>query len=109
MEAWFELHPPVAAPAAGQVALYPFYPMGGRQYRDVYIVNFNDLDPTAGLLDFDCGVQTYNGHDATDTFIRSFGEQAIGVPIFAVLSGTVVNAHDGEPDMNTAAWGPPTT
>jgi hypothetical protein len=105
VKAWFELHPPAAGQVAAATPLYTFFPMGGRLYRDLITLTFNDLDPTAGLLDWACGNLTYNGHDASDTIIRSFAEQAIGVPIFAVLPGTVVAAHDGEPDMNTSCTG----
>jgi hypothetical protein len=39
--------------------------------------------------------------------IYGFREQSIGVPIFAALDGTVVDAHDGEDDMNTEWRGQP--
>jgi hypothetical protein len=83
--------------------LYTFYPMGGTLFRDVYVNNYVDLDLSSGLLDWGCDDWTYNGHDAHDIDIRSFGEQAIGVPIFAVQDGTVIDAHDGEFDMNISA------
>jgi hypothetical protein len=105
VKAWFELRPAAKGALALSSSLYTFYPMGGRLYRDIFINNFNDLDPTAGILDWDCGNRTYNGHDATDTELRSFGEQAIGVPIYAALDGTVISTHDGEPDMNTSCTG----
>jgi hypothetical protein len=59
---------------------FPFYPMGGTLYADVVTVNFVDLDPTGGLLDWDCTDYTYDGHDASDTGIRGFGEQQRGGP-----------------------------
>jgi hypothetical protein len=37
--------------------------------------------------------------------IRTFREQAIGVPVFAAHGGVVIDAHDGEFDMNTEAAG----
>jgi hypothetical protein len=80
--------------------LYTFYPMGGTLFRDVYVNNYVDLDPNSGLLDWGCDDWTYNGHEAHDIDIRSFGEQAIGVPIFAVQDGTVISSHDGEFDRN---------
>jgi murein DD-endopeptidase MepM/ murein hydrolase activator NlpD len=86
---------------------FPFYPLGGTLYRDLFTSNFNDLDPTSGILDWDCTDFTYDGHDATDTGVRTFGEQAIGVPIFAVLDGTVIHTHDGEDDMHTSCSGDP--
>jgi hypothetical protein len=95
-----------AAPALLAVPeKFTFYPMGARLYRDVFTTNFNDLLPGPGIRDFDCTEYTYNGHNATDTGLRTFGEQAIGVPVFAALNGTVIATHDGEEDMHTACGG----
>jgi hypothetical protein len=91
--------------AAALPEKFTFYPMGGTLYRDLFVNNFVDLDLAAGLLDFDCTDFTYNGHDATDTDLRTFGEQAIGVPVFAALNGTVLATHDGEEDMHTSCSG----
>ena len=85
---------------------FPFYPVGGKLYGDLFTNNFVDLDPTAGILDWDCTDFTYNGHDASDVDLRTFGEQAIGVPIFAALDGTVIAARDGCDDMNTCPGSP---
>jgi len=84
---------------------YPFFPQAGILWQDLYVNNFVDLNSGSGLLDWDCTQQTYNGHTGHDSDIRSFREQAIGVPVFAALDGTVVDLHDGEPDMNTSAQG----
>ncbi len=83
---------------------YEFYPMGGRLWRDLSIINYNDLDPSPGVLSWDCTNHSYDGHDASDVALRSFGEQAIGVPIFAVQDGVVLTAQDGNPDMNTCGF-----
>ena len=80
---------------------YTFYPQAGMLWQDVYIRNFADLDASGGLLDWDCSKYTYDGHKGHDAGIGSFKRQAIGVPVFAALDGVVVDAHDGEPDMNT--------
>jgi len=85
--------------------LYPFFPQSGIQGQDLFLAGFTDVNPTPGrslILDWDCSRYTYDGHTGHDSIIRSFREQAIGVPVFAVLPGVVVDAHDGEPDMNTA-------
>lgn len=84
---------------------FSFYPMGGTLYGDLFTNNFVDLDPTGGILDWDCTDYTYNGHDASDVDLRSFGEQVIGVPIFAALDGTVSATNDGEDDMHTSCIG----
>jgi peptidase M23-like protein len=87
---------------------YPFFPQAGIQGQDLFLSNFTDLNPRPGddmIRDWDCTDYTYDGHSGHDSLIRSFREQAIGVPVFAALGGVVVDTHDGEPDMNTV-WSP---
>jgi hypothetical protein len=84
-----------------------FHPQGGLTHRDLIVTNYVDLDPTAARLDWDCDVVTYDGHSGTDTVIRSFAEQAVGVPVFAAIDGEVIAADDGHPDMNTVWAGQP--
>ena len=94
--------------AGGEKAsvLYPFYPQAGVPGQDLFMTNFTDLDPERELIrDWDCSSYTYDGHQGHDSAIRSFREQAIGVPVFAVLDGVVVDTHDGEPDTQTE-WNP---
>jgi len=82
--------------------LYPFFPQAGFLGKDLFLTNFTDQDPLPVLIrDWDCSDYTYDGHQGHDSVIRTFREQAIGVPVFAVRDGVVVDAHDGEPDMNT--------
>ena len=80
---------------------YTFYPQAGTLWQDLFMQNFVDLDPSTGVKDWDCSGYTYDGHRGHDSGIKSFQEQVIGVPIFAALDGTVVDAHDGEFDRNT--------
>ena len=106
------LGPRRAAGAAAQAALtspqsYPFYPQAGALWQDISISNFVDMDASGGVLDWDCSNYTYDGHHGIDSGIGSFKRQAIGVPVFAALDGIVVDAHDGEPDMNTTWAGQP--
>lgn len=87
--------------------LFTFYPVGGRLYRDLFTHNFVDLNPApVAHLDWDCTDFTYDGHDASDVHIRSFGEQLIGVPVFAALDGRVAALYDGCNDMNTCPFAP---
>lgn len=86
---------------------YPFFPQAGNLYDDLFSANFVDLDNTAGIRDWDCTDWTYDGHQGNDVTIHSFGEQDLGVPIFAALDGTVVSMHDGEFDKQTAFTGAP--
>ncbi|MFO0875027.1 MAG: peptidoglycan DD-metalloendopeptidase family protein, partial [Phycisphaerales bacterium] len=84
-------------------AIYPFYPMAGNLNADIMSGGFVDLDPTSpGFHDYACRPFTYDGHEGIDTEIRGFGEQSIGVPVFAARDGVVVFAQDGWPDMNLA-------
>ena len=86
--------------------LFPFFPQAGILGADLFLNNFTDLDPANGLVrDWDCSAYTYDGHQGHDSLIRTFREQEIGVPVFAVLPGVVVATHDGEPDHNTE-WDP---
>src|SRR5437763_241523 len=87
------------APTCGKK--YAFYPHGGNFFGDLFPTNFVDLDNSTGVLDWHCTNYTYDGHLGIDTEILGFPAQAVGVPIFAALDGTVIEAHDGEPDMNT--------
>lgn len=104
--AYHAAHPPSGAEGTPQK--FPFYPMGGVLFEDVHITNYVDLKPGQGTEDWGCTPYvTYNGHDASDAALRTFGEQIAGVPIFAVLDGTVIDTHDGEPDMNIEALGQP--
>ena len=95
-----------STPKVGEAVAFPFFPQAGILGRDLFLNNFTDQDSASGLVrDWDCSDYTYDGHQGHDSLIRSFREQAIGVPIFAVLPGTVVDTHDGEPDMNQV-WDP---
>lgn len=95
---------PMVGAASGGVAgadpLYRFYPMAGQLGVDTMNGGFVDLDPTPGAIDYACRPFTYDGHEGIDTEIRSFGEQFVGVPVFAARPGTVVFAQDGWPDTN---------
>jgi murein DD-endopeptidase MepM/ murein hydrolase activator NlpD len=96
-------HGPLSRPGADGATLYPFYPQGGTLYRDLTTGNFVDLDPTPNVvLNYLCGNYGNDGHQGCDTGGLSWDEMAIGMPIYAALDGTVVDTHDGDPDMNTS-------
>src|SRR5262245_13087077 len=86
---------------------YRFQPIAGTVWQDRFILNFVDLDWTPGILDWDCSQFTYDGHGGHDILLRGFGEQDVGVPVYAVLDGFVADAHDGEYDRNTSLQGQP--
>ena len=100
-------HGEVDATTGGLPQQYRFQPLAGNVWQDRFILNFYDVDPSPGIQDWDCSQWTYDTHYATDILIRGFGEQDIGVPVFAVLDGVVAYAHDGENDRNTKLEGQP--
>jgi hypothetical protein len=73
---------------------------------DSVVAFYVDLDPGPGIRDFNCGRLTFDTHTGHDPYIRSFSEQHIGVPVYAVRDGRVIDVHDGEPDENTLASDP---
>ncbi len=84
---------------------YPFYPQAGKHESDLFFTNFADLDPAGGagaIVDWDCTGYTYDTHHGTDSGVRSFAFQDVGVPIYAALDGRVIDTDDGNPDRNTA-------
>lgn len=88
---------------AVEPAMFFVYPVAGTTGSDLAIPYYVDLDETSVKRDFHCGDQTFNGHTGHDPYIRSFAEQEIGVPVFAVRDGVVIDVRDGEPDQNTTA------
>jgi Peptidase family M23 len=94
---------PAATTAAKVAPVYPFFPQAGQLGADLSLYNFTDLEPGADVIGaWDCSRSTYDGHRGHDSLIRSFREQDIGVPVFAVLPGVVVDTHDGEFDRQVA-------
>ena len=80
-------------------APYRFFPQAGTLWRDLSVTNFVDLGDGVSVRDYECSGYTYLGHGGHDSIIDGFREQAIGVPVFAAMDGTVVSAHDGEFDQ----------
>lgn len=78
------------------------YPMAGTSNRDWAIPFFVDVEPSPSIRDFNCTRRTFDTHKGHDPYIRSFREQAIGVPVFAARDGVVVDLLDGQPDENTS-------
>jgi murein DD-endopeptidase MepM/ murein hydrolase activator NlpD len=76
-----------------------FWPQGGLLDHDLYLTNTVDL-AGGGLRDPWCGSRTYDGHTGEDVIIRSFREQATGVPVFAALDGRVSQVQEGAKDTN---------
>jgi peptidase M23-like protein len=73
-------------------------PIGGMPYEDWTIVNYVDLNPSGGALDYRGGNYTYDGHNAIDYTLANFAAMDAGVPVYAAAAGTVIYTHDGEFD-----------
>ncbi len=73
-------------------------PIGGIPYQDWTIVNYTDLDAGNGVLDWNSGDYTYDGHDAIDFTLPNFAAMDAGVPVYAAKGGEVSDVHDGEYD-----------
>lgn len=85
--------------AATSASALPFVlPIGGTPYVDWTIVNYVDLDPGPGVLDFNGGPYSYNGHDAIDFTLANFAAMDAGISVNAAAAGTVTSVHDGEFD-----------
>lgn len=73
-------------------------PIGGTPYQDWTIVNYVDLAPGAGIVDYRGGNYTYNGHNAIDYTLANFAAMDAGISVNAAAAGTVIAVHDGEYD-----------
>ena len=86
-----EAAPRDLVPGAAGAASYPLYewPLDRSLHDGLVIVNYVDLDPTAGLLDYANGAHTYDGHRGTDIALYDFRAMDRGVSIHAAAPGTV--------------------
>lgn len=61
------------------------------------LVNYTDLDPTAGRLDYEGGTHNYDGHTGIDYLLDSFRLMDRGCRITAAAPGTVVYLDNSSP------------
>ena len=66
--------------------------------KDCWIVNLVDLDSSAGVKDYKCETESYNGHKGTDISIRDLKAMQKGVAVLAAASGVIHNIRDGMAD-----------
>lgn len=66
---------------------------------DCFIFHYVDLDPTSGVVDFNCGRQTYDTHTGTDFGVSDLTVMARGIPVTASAGGIVLRVRDGIPDQ----------
>jgi len=76
-------------------------PLEGVPGRDYMIVNHVDHDTSAGsIIDYMCGMRTYDGHQGTDFVLPSFREMDAGVWAVAAAPGRVFTVVDTAFDRN---------
>lgn len=78
------------------------WPLELEPLTEAFWSNYNDVDPTSGLSDFQGRNATYNTHNAIDSRLVTFSVQDQGVEIYAALDGVVKSINDGEFDRQTA-------
>jgi murein DD-endopeptidase MepM/ murein hydrolase activator NlpD len=76
-------------------------PIEGTAYVDWSIINYVDLDPGPGTLDYLGGAHTYDGHKAIDFAIAGFAAMDAGVDIYAAADGVVSHLYDDHFDRCT--------
>lgn len=67
------------------------------------IANFVDQNPGGGILDYNCGNITYNGHRGTDYFLWPFDWNMMDnedVQVIAAAAGTIIHKQDGYQDRS---------
>ncbi|MCC6651380.1 MAG: peptidoglycan DD-metalloendopeptidase family protein [Candidatus Eisenbacteria bacterium] len=89
-------------PAKSTLALRPAFAQYAwpleRALNDLVVaVNYTDLDPGPGRLDYMGGTHNYDGHTGHDYTLTDFRDMDRGVRILAAASGTVTYLDDTSP------------
>lgn len=89
-----------AARDANEQAMYPLFrwPLERALGDGTMIVNYTDLDPTPGRLDYSGGAWNYDGHTGTDIGLPDFRAMDRGVRVLAAAAGTVAYVGGPTPD-----------
>ena len=64
-----------------------------------FIQNQVDRDPGPGVLDYQCGGLSYDGHKGTDFRLPTLTDMLRGVDVLAAAPGVVRGMRDGVPDV----------
>jgi murein DD-endopeptidase MepM/ murein hydrolase activator NlpD len=91
------------------------WPLRGANNLEDYnywgISNYVDQNGSTGLLDYNCGARTYNGHKGTDIYSWPFGWYKMDnsqVEIIAGAPGVIIYKSEGQSDrscaMNNNQW-----
>ncbi len=81
------------------------WPMPGNDAEDWVINNYVDLNFGFGVLDYQGGGKTYDGHNGVDIDVANFRAMEADFPILAAADGVVIDLADGNPDRNMACVG----
>lgn len=98
--AWGGTPAALAQQAAGEEAPSLGLPLSCVPGASCWIVNYVDLDAGPGVLDYGCGMHTYDGHKGTDFAVRDAAAMKEGVAVVAAAAGRVAGVRDGEPDVD---------
>jgi murein DD-endopeptidase MepM/ murein hydrolase activator NlpD len=92
----------LAAPDAAQTVTYNF-PLqlapGLPDYAGFRVSAFVDHDPSSGVVDYNGGARTYDGHRGTDYALWPFGWNKLDageMQVIAAAAGTIINKVDGD-------------
>jgi len=82
---------------------WPLRKTAGLDFNSYYAIsNYVDQDQSAGLLDYDCGMRTYDGHNGIDIFTFPFDWYMYAndlVEVIAAAPGTIIAKNDTEFDQ----------
>lgn len=78
------------------------WPLPGKDGEDWVINNYVDLDPGPGILDYQGGSKSYDGHQGIDIDVPNFRWMDAGFPVRAVADGLVLGLDDSNFDRNTS-------
>lgn len=92
-------------PSTGTEPLLIDWPLPGEQGEDWVINSYVDLDPSSGIVDYQGGTRTYDGHRGVDWDVSTFRQMDAGVPVLAVSAGEVIGYVESNPDRNLECTG----
>jgi murein DD-endopeptidase MepM/ murein hydrolase activator NlpD len=103
VSAWRALLAIVALTSSAAAQQYRF-PLEASSGTAPYVTAYRDHDTGGGLLDYNCGSDTYNGHKGTDFGIGGFPVMNAGSRVIvAAAPGNVVFVNDGCFDQCTTS------
>ena len=94
------------ATTASTLCSWPLKTINGFKECGYYFIgNYVDQDTSSGLLDYNCGAVTYDGHRGVDIALYPFPFYKMDsnmVEVIAAAPGTIVDRADGNFDKNCA-------